>query len=55
MMNKHIFAMAACLAVVATPVLATDFKVEEATIPELEQAFRDYSEGRMGAIEPIYS
>src|ERR1700730_13565503 len=42
MMNKHIFAMAACLAVVATPVLATDFKVEEATIPELEQAFRDH-------------
>src|SRR6202011_4072052 len=42
MMNKHILAMAACLAVVATPVLATDFKVEEATIPELEQAFRDH-------------
>src|ERR1700676_5423914 len=42
MMNKHILAMATCLAVVATPVLATDFKVEEATIPELEQAFRDH-------------
>src|ERR1700736_5975151 len=42
MMNKHILAMAACLAVVATPVLATDFKVEEATIPEIEQAFRNH-------------
>src|SRR5260370_6886434 len=42
MMKKHILAMAACLAAVATPVLATDFKVEEATIPEIEQAFRDH-------------
>jgi len=42
MMKKYILAMAACLAAVATPVLATDFKVEEATIPEIEQAFRDH-------------
>ena len=42
MMKQHILAMAACLAAVATPVLATDFKVEEATIPEIEQAFRDH-------------
>src|SRR6201995_2856297 len=34
--------MAACLAAVAAPALATDFKVEEATIPEIEQAFRDH-------------
>src|ERR1700736_3654990 len=42
MMKKYIVAMAACLAAVATPVLATDFKVAEATIPEIEQAFRDH-------------
>src|ERR1700726_3787309 len=42
MMNKHILALAACLAAAATPVLATDFRVEEATIPEIEQAFRDH-------------
>src|SRR6202012_6055779 len=42
MMKKYIPAMAACLAAVATPVLATDFKIEEATIPEIEQAFRDH-------------
>jgi hypothetical protein len=42
MMKKYILAMAVCLAAVATPVLATDFKVEEATIPEIEQAFRDH-------------
>src|ERR1700721_4706489 len=41
MMNKHILALAACLAAVASPALATDFKVEEATIPEIERAFRD--------------
>jgi amidase len=42
MMKKYILAMAACLAAVATPVLATDFKVEEATIPEIERAFSDH-------------
>src|ERR1700730_17565153 len=42
MMNKHILAMAACLAAVATPVLAADFKVEEATIPQIERAFSDH-------------
>jgi amidase len=42
MMNKHILAMAACLVAVATPVLAADFKVEEATIPQIERAFSDH-------------
>jgi amidase len=42
MMNKHILAMAAGLAAVATPVLAADFKVEEATIPQIERAFSDH-------------
>ena len=42
MMNKHILALAAYLAAMATPVLATEFRVEEATIPEIEQAFRDH-------------
>jgi amidase len=42
MMQKYILAVAACLAAVATPVLATEFRVEEATIPEIEQAFRDH-------------
>src|ERR1700721_443897 len=42
MMNKHILALAACLAAVATPVLATDLKGEEATIPEIERAVRDH-------------
>src|ERR1700719_4265898 len=42
MMNKHILAMAACLAAMATPVLAADFKLEEATIPEIERAFSDH-------------
>src|SRR6202035_1813086 len=42
MMNKYILAIATCLATLVTPVLAADFKVEEATIPEIEQAFRDH-------------
>jgi amidase len=42
MMNKHILAMATCLATLATPVLAADFRVEEATIPEIEKAFSDH-------------
>src|SRR5260370_36964200 len=42
MMNKHILAMAACLVAVATPVLAADFKVEEATIPQIHPAFIDH-------------
>src|ERR1700694_4762452 len=42
MMNKHILAMATCLATLATPVLAADFKVEEATIPQIERAFSDH-------------
>src|ERR1700686_4879891 len=42
MMNKHILPMAACLATLATPVLAADFKVEEATVPEIERAFSDH-------------
>src|ERR1700737_2014738 len=42
MMNKHILAMATCFATLATPVLAADFKVEEATIPEMERAFSDH-------------
>src|ERR1700738_5643543 len=42
MMKKYILAMTACLAVVANPVLATDFRVEEVTIPEIEQAVRDH-------------
>jgi Asp-tRNA(Asn)/Glu-tRNA(Gln) amidotransferase A subunit family amidase len=42
MMNKHILAVGACLAAVATPVLAADLKVEEATIPEIEQALHDH-------------
>jgi amidase len=41
-MNKRILAVAACLATVATPVLAAAFKVEETTIPEIEQAFHDH-------------
>jgi amidase len=42
MMNKHILAIATCLATLVTPVLAADFKVEEATIPEIELAFSDH-------------
>src|SRR5260370_20951636 len=42
MMKKYILAMAACLVAVATPVLAADFKVEEATIPQIERAFSDH-------------
>src|ERR1700730_1053711 len=42
MMNKHILAMDTCLATLATPVLAADFRVEEATIPEIERAFSDH-------------
>ena len=41
-MNKYILATAACLIAMATPVLAADFRVEEATIPEIERAFRDH-------------
>jgi amidase len=42
MMNKHILAIATCLATLVTPVLAADFKVEEATVPEIERAFSDH-------------
>lgn len=42
MMNKRILAVAACLATVATPALAASFNVEEATIPQIEQALRDH-------------
>jgi hypothetical protein len=34
MINKHILAIATCLATLVTPVLAADFKVEEATTPK---------------------
>jgi Asp-tRNA(Asn)/Glu-tRNA(Gln) amidotransferase A subunit family amidase len=42
MMHKHVLAMVTCLATLATPVLAADFKVEEATVPEIERAFSDH-------------
>src|SRR6202140_2053209 len=42
MMNKHILAIATCLATLVTPVVAADFKVEEATIPEIELALSDH-------------
>jgi amidase len=41
-MNMRTLAVAACFASIATPVLAAGFKVEEATIPEIEQAFQDH-------------
>jgi amidase len=41
-MKKCIFLAAACFASLSTPIFASDFKVEEATIPEIEQAFRGH-------------
>jgi Asp-tRNA(Asn)/Glu-tRNA(Gln) amidotransferase A subunit family amidase len=41
-MNRCIPLAAACFATLSTPILASDFKVEEATIPAIEQAFREH-------------
>jgi len=42
MMKEHILAVVACVTTLATPVAAADFKLEEATIPEIERAFHDH-------------
>jgi amidase len=41
-MNRCIPLAAACFASLSTPIFASDFKVEEATIPAIQQAFRDH-------------
>ena len=41
-MNRCIPIAATCFATLSTPTLASDFKVEEATIPAIEQAFREH-------------
>ncbi len=41
-MNKCIPIAAICFAALSTSLLAAEFKVEEATIPAVEQAFRDH-------------
>jgi Asp-tRNA(Asn)/Glu-tRNA(Gln) amidotransferase A subunit family amidase len=42
-MRSRFLATAALFSALATPAFASNFKVEEATIPQLEQAFRDHS------------
>jgi amidase len=41
-MNRCIPIAATCFATLSTPTLASDFKVEEATIPAIERAFREH-------------
>src|ERR1700684_4476730 len=42
MRYKELLASAAVLSALTTPAFADDFHVEETTIPQLEQAFRDH-------------
>jgi amidase len=42
-MRKYLVAAAACLAAIANPIYASELQIEETTIPQIEQAFRNHT------------